>query len=57
MAKGILIAAMDFWPVARTNSTIDPTWSACLSSLRIPDCLNAERWIDVKKPKGRVRDL
>ena len=54
MAKGILIAAMDF-SACREDEFHD--WydlEHVPERLRIPGFLNAERWIDVKNPKVAV---
>ena len=54
MAKGILIAAMDF-TACREDEFHD--WydlEHVPERLRIPGFLNAERWIDVKNPKVAV---
>jgi hypothetical protein len=54
MAKGILIAAMDF-SACREDEFHD--WydlEHVPERLRIPGFLNAERWIDVKNPKIAV---
>lgn len=54
MAKGILIAAMDFsaCPVDEFHDWYD--LEHVPERLRIPGFLNAERWIDIKNPKVSV---
>jgi hypothetical protein len=54
MAKGILIAAMDFsaCPVDEFHDWYD--LEHVPERLRIPGFINAERWIDIKNPKQSV---
>jgi hypothetical protein len=54
MAKGILIAAMDFSPCREDEFHDWYDLEHVPERLRIPGFLNAERWIDVKNPKIAV---
>ncbi len=54
MAKGILIAAMDFSACAEDEFHDWYDLEHVPERLRIPGFLNAERWIDVKNPKVSV---
>jgi hypothetical protein len=54
MAKGILIAAMDFSACPKDEFHDWYDLEHVPERLRIPGFLNAERWIDVKNPKVSV---
>ena len=54
MAKGILIAAMDFSACPEDEFHDWYDLEHVPERLRIPGFLNAERWLDIKHPKISV---